>query len=186
MLMADTMAIAFTILGLLMAFPGLWLLCRGLWPNTVRASCRRCEKGLIRPFLVGAVISALLVIPAIAVARLGGLGAILAVAIICSLLIVANIGVAGLATCIGERLTSPSDYTRPWRATLRGGVALELSYLLPILGWFLILPASLIIGCGAATLSLIGLIRSPEMVNDVIPPQDAVTESEVEASGVRA
>jgi hypothetical protein len=37
---------------------------------------------------------------------------------------------------------------------------LELSYLLPILGWFLILPLSVIIGAGSASLALIGLRRA--------------------------
>ena len=62
---------------------------------------------------------------------------------------------------IGERLASPADAARPWKATLRGGIVLELSYLLPVLGWFVILPLSIIIGCGAATLSLINLWRLP-------------------------
>src|SRR4030095_12052952 len=36
MLMADTMAIFFVILGLLLAFPGLWVLCRVLWARAGR------------------------------------------------------------------------------------------------------------------------------------------------------
>jgi hypothetical protein len=66
--------------------------------------------------------------------------------------------VAGLVTVVGERLTEPSgdvDSRQPWRATLRGGVALGLASLLPILGWFVILPAAVIIGCGANLLSLL-------------------------------
>jgi hypothetical protein len=34
-------------------------------------------------------------------------------------------------------------------------VILELSYLLPILGWFVLLPASIIIGAGSITRSLL-------------------------------
>jgi hypothetical protein len=45
------------------------------------------------------------------------------------------------------------DSQQPWRATLRGGVALGLASLLPILGWFVILPAAVIIGGGANLLS---------------------------------
>ena len=160
MLMADTLAIFFVILGLLLAFPGLWLLCRGLWPNVVAGAANRCRKGLIKPILIGAPLSAALIVFAIIVAKLpGGVGGIVSAAIICAFAMISNAGVAGFATCIGERLASPADAARPWKATLRGGVVLELSYLMPVLGWFVILPLSIIIGCGAATLSLINLWR---------------------------
>jgi hypothetical protein len=160
MLMADTMAIFFVILGLLLAFPGLWLLCRGLWPTTVSGAAHRCRNQLLKSFLVGAPITALIILFAVAAGKVaGGVGAILSIAIVCAFSMLASAGVAGFATCIGERLASPGDGDRPWKATLRGGIVLELSYLLPILGWFVILPVSLIVGCGAATLSLIGSFR---------------------------
>jgi hypothetical protein len=44
MLMADTMSIFFVIMGMLLAFSGLWLLCRGLWPGAVEAAAERCVK----------------------------------------------------------------------------------------------------------------------------------------------
>ena len=160
MLMADTFAIFFVILGLLLAFPGLWLLCRGLWPNLVAGAADRCRTGLIKPILIGAPLSAGAIVFALLVARVpGGIGAIVSAAIVCAFAMVSNAGVAGFATCIGERLASPVDAARPWKATLRGGIVLELSYLLPVLGWFVILPLSIIIGCGAAALSLINLSR---------------------------
>ena len=162
MLMADTLAIFFVILGLLLAFPGLWLLCRGLWPNLVSGAADRCRHGLLKPLLVGAPLTTIVIVFAIVVAKFpGGLGAIVSAAIICAFAFVSNAGVAGFATCIGERLPSPVDAAKPWKATLRGGIVLELSYLLPVLGWFVILPLSIIIGCGAATLSLMSLSKLP-------------------------
>jgi hypothetical protein len=71
----------------------------------------------------------------------------------------AHTGVSGLATSIGRRLASPLDEQRPWRSTLRGGVVLELTFLLPILGWFVIQPASIIIGSGAANLNLLSRLK---------------------------
>jgi hypothetical protein len=82
-------------------------------------------------------------------------GGILAVGDICLFVTYASAGVAGLATVVGERLPSPADAQCPWKATIRGGVILELSYLLPILGWFVLLPASIIIGAGSITRSLL-------------------------------
>jgi hypothetical protein len=152
MLMADTMAIFFVILGLLLAFPGLWVLCRGLWPRAVTKAAAVCGKGLIKPFLAGASLTAVMIFAAAV------LGKIAAVATGCLYLMIANCGVAGLVTVVGERLAGHSgdvDFQQPWRATLRGGVALGLASLLPILGWFVILPAAVIIGCGANLLSLL-------------------------------
>jgi hypothetical protein len=161
MLMADTMAIFFVFLGFLLAFPGLWLLCRGLWPQTVANAAAVCRNGLLKPFLAGLPLTVAIILVGAALSNLGPLGKIAAATIICFYLMIANCGVAGLATMIGERLASPTDARHsaqePWRATLRGGVAMELAYLLPILGWFLLLPVSITIGCGA---SLIALFRS--------------------------
>lgn len=153
MLMADTMAYFFVIIGLLVAFPGLWLLCRGLWPHTVEKTKLDCSKTLWKPFLVGLPHAAIVIV-------LAGIlnnkvpqpiGGILTLLNICLFLIYASSGVAGLATVIGERLPSPADAASPWKATIRGGVIMELSFLLPILGWFVLLPASIIIGAGATT-----------------------------------
>lgn len=158
MLMADTMAIFFVILGLMLAFPALWLLCRGLWPNAVEGASDVCNKGLVKSFALGAPITAVVVFLAAVLANaLGNFGKIAAALLLCLYVLHASNGVSGFATCIGRRLKSPMDDERPWRATLRGGIVLELSYLLPILGWFVILPASTIIGSGASALSLLNL-----------------------------
>jgi hypothetical protein len=158
MLMADTMAIFFVILGLLLAFPGLWVLCRGLWPRAVTKAATVCGKGLIKPFLAGLPLTAVMIFAAAVLGNLGPGGKIAAVATVCLYMMFANCGVAGLVTVVGERLAGPSgniDSQQPWRATMRGGFALGLASLLPILGWFVILPASVIIGCGANLLSLL-------------------------------
>jgi hypothetical protein len=156
MLMADILAYFFVVLGFMLAFPGLWLLCRGLWPNLVDQSNRDCENGLVKPFLVGLPVSGAALFAAIALSKIGGpVGGVSAIATFCLYIIYASSGVSGLVTVIGHRLPSPADKDRPWNATIRGGVVLELSWLLPLVGWFVLLPASFIIGAGAATRSLI-------------------------------
>jgi len=158
MLMADTMAIFFVILGLLLAFPGLWLLCRGLWPRVVNEAAAVCGKGLIKPFIAGLPVTAVMILAAAVLGNFGPAGKIAAGAVICLYLLIANCGVAGLVTVVGERLATPPgnmDSQQPWRATLRGGVALGLASLLPILGWFVIFPSSVIVGCGASFISLL-------------------------------
>jgi hypothetical protein len=156
MLMADILAYFFVVLGFMLAFPGLWLLCRGLWPTLVTESNSDCGKGLIKPFLVGLPVTGLVLFIAIALSKIGGpVAGVAAIATFCFFVIYASTGVSGLVTVIGQRLPSPSDHDRPWNATIRGGVVLELSWLLPFVGWFVLLPASFVIGAGAATRSMI-------------------------------
>jgi hypothetical protein len=90
---------------------------------------------------------------------LGPVGKIAGVGVVCVYMLQAHTGVSGLVTAIGRRLPSPLDEQSPWRATLRGGVALELTYLLPILGWFVVLPASIVIGTGAINVALLSRLR---------------------------
>ena len=170
MLMADTVAIFFVILGLMLALPGLWLLCRGLWPRAVAGAAARCNAGLIKTFLVGLPITTVMIfLTAVLNNALGTFGKVAAIGVVCLYVVYAHTGVAGLATCLGERLASPVDAIRPWRATLRGGIVLELTYLLPILGWFVILPLSTIIGAGAVTLAL---LRRKKVAPVMVPPTE--------------
>ncbi len=160
MLMADTMAIFFVFLGMLLAFPGLWLLCRGLWPEAVDAAAGRCGKRIWPSFLAGLPPTiVMIVLTKILFNVLGPAGKIAGVGVVCLYVLQADTGVSGLATAIGRRLEAAIDVQSPWRSTLRGGVVLELAYLLPILGWFVILPASIIIGSGAANLGLLSKLK---------------------------
>lgn len=156
MLMADTMAIFLSVLGMLIACPALWLLCRGLWPDLVDYCKADCSVTLFKPFLVGLPLT---IAAVFAVAFLSKLpqpvGGISSLALICLFITYAGSGVAGLATVIGERLPSPADALCPWKATIRGGIVLELSYILPFLGWFVLLPISIVIGAGATTRAVI-------------------------------
>jgi hypothetical protein len=156
MLMADTLAIFLSVVGFLVALPGLWLLCLGLWPQAVTNTSDDCRRGLLKPFLVGIPISVgTFFAVAIVSKEMGGAGGAVAIALICLYALFASVGIAGLSTAIGERLPSPADRDRPWQATIRGSVVLELAFLLPVLGWFFILPAALIIGSGSALRSIL-------------------------------
>lgn len=159
MLMADTMSIFFVILGVLLAFSGLWLMCRGLWPQAVEAAADRCTRRIWPYFLAGIPLTLVMIVLTRVAFLLGPAGKIVGVGVVCLYMLQAHTGVSGLATAIGRRLPSPLDEHSPWRATLRGGIALELTYLLPILGWFVVLPASIIIGTGALNVALLSKLK---------------------------
>ncbi len=178
MLMADTMAIVFVVLGFLLALPGLWLVCRALWPGVVERSRARCEARPIVSFLVGAALTLGAILVSAVVGKVaGGAGQIAAFAISSLFAMFAHTGVAGLASHLGRRLPSPADAGRPWRETLRGGVVLELSYLVPILGWFVILPVSIVLGAGAAALAIVLPGRAEAAARaPVAPAEETVQE----------
>ena len=69
-------------------------------------------------------------------------------------LVLALIGSAGLADKIGAGLASPVDEAQPWRRVLRGGAVLALLFVVPLLGWFAMLPLTLASGLGALLLPL--------------------------------
>ena len=155
MLMADTVAILLVVVGILLSFQGLWLFCRALWQNKVIASATRCGRNPIKSFVAGVVVSLVMIIVTALAGSLGAPGQVLAFGIVSLYVIFSGIGVAGLATHMGQRLASPADDRRPWAATVRGGVVLNLAYVIPIVGWFVIFPASIVLGAGAATLALL-------------------------------
>jgi hypothetical protein len=175
MLMADTMSIFFVILGVLLAFSGLWLLCRGLWPGAVEAATERCTKHIWPYFLAGIPLTVVMIVLTRVLFALGPAGKIAGVGVVCVYMLQAQTGVSGLVTAIGRRLSSPIDEKSPWRATLRGGIALDLTYLLPILGWFVVLPASIIIGTGAINVALLSKLRiqttTPSLVQNPVVHQ---------------
>lgn len=158
MLMADVLSISLSVLGFFLSLQGLWLGVRALAPATFDAAQADLRLRRLPSFLFGALFTALTVLVAVIASTAGGPGQALALLLIGAWLVLSSFGVSALATLIGEQLPSPVDTRRPWRRTVRGGVVLELAFLFPLLGWFVLLPAALITGTGAA---LRTLRRSP-------------------------
>jgi hypothetical protein len=182
MLFGDVIGIALSIFGFLLSLQGLWLICRAMWPNRVDRATTRCRENGVACFFLGLPVTAIALLIAVLIGRrLGTFGILFGSGLGLILLIYASIGAAGLATHLGQRLPSPADAQRPWRATVRGAVVLEMAYLIPILGWFGLLPISLIIGVGAATLGFFGSKRSPSPSMDGNMPPGAVFGSAVGA-----
>jgi hypothetical protein len=180
MLMADTLAIFLVVLGFLLALPGLWLLCSGLWPTAVARTTADCDSGLLFPFLVGIPISVVAFFATVFASKeLGPASGFVSIAIVCFYVLFASVGIAGLTTSIGNRLPSPADIERPWKATIRGSVVLELAFLLPLLGWFVLLPAALIVGSGAAFRSILkGVRRSKPATSKVVSVASETKETQ--------
>ena len=156
MLMADVMSITLSILGFLLAQQGLWLISRALWPRRFAAATARCGRNPLASFLLGLPVTAAWIFGVSIVGKaFGAPGQVAAFGLFILYWIYANVGTAGFVTHVGQRLSSPADAARPWAATVRGGVAVELAWLVPFVGWFGVLPVSIISGAGATTLSFL-------------------------------
>ena len=154
MIMADVLKIFLLIVGTLMVLNSCWLAAEGLFPSLVL----RCSDAYSRPVKV-TLLGLILAVPPVllAIAILGQLnnplfkligGILLSVPFLIGLA-----GSAGLAKRIGRGLHSSLDTTQPWRQVLRGGIVLSLTFVLPLIGWFFLLPWALISGFGAMVVS---------------------------------
>lgn len=134
------------------ALPALWILATGLWPVRTQRLRRLAERGLLRSFFCGlpvlmagvAVISVLSKLP-----KMGALAALLGGV----LLTWGLLGAGGTAALLGERLWPQAE---PWRQVKHGGLTLVCVALLPVVGWFVLLPLLAVIGAGLQVRALFG------------------------------
>ena len=130
--------------GFVVALPALWVLARGLWPEGVGRFRRVAEMGLIKSFLVGLGPLVVGIVLIAVIAKLPKMGA-LAALVGGGLLAWGLIGAGGVEALVGERLWPSSE---PWRQVKHGGLTLVCCALLPVVGWFVLLPLMAVIGGG--------------------------------------
>lgn len=146
-------ALIFGLLVLLgVALPGLALTWGLVCPGVVARSRVRLERTPGRSFLLG--LAALGV--GVALVAIGfAMGPVVGWFGLGLLLAVASVGAAGLAALMGERLRAEGGAASPAGALLRGAIALELAVVVPVIGWFVLLPLGTIVMLGSATFALL-------------------------------
>lgn len=168
MVTADVLAVVFGILGLFLAVPAFQLVCRALWPRVADQAQRRFRETPGRTVTAGLFLALPLLLPPMALlgvdvgpVRMAGVWWI---ALVIGLSLA---GLSGLATRIGDTVAGPADEARPWLALVKGSVVLGLACLVPILGWFLLMPGLLVAGAGASLLAVVRPLRDPEPLREV-------------------
>ena len=167
MILADILQWFLIVLGFFLTLNAHWLGAHALCPDLVARARRQYERQPLRAALIGALITVPTLLLAVVLAsklphpvvKMGALGLVLV------LLLLALLGSAGLVERLGHGLPAPSDQTQPWRRMLRGGSVLSLIFLMPFLGWFVLLPLTLISGVGAWALAG----RAPQRKSAVDP-----------------
>ncbi|NJN05879.1 MAG: DUF4175 domain-containing protein [Rhodobacteraceae bacterium] len=157
--MADVLMWALLIVGTMLMFNAYWLASQALFPNAVR----RAGGAYSRPVaitLLGIITAGPVVGIAIAMLQAKNPGIKLVGGIVLGIpLVLGFAGSAGLAWRVGSGLRGANDDSQPWRAVLRGGPILMLTCLLPVLGWFILLPWLWVSGVGALVLGAPDAIR---------------------------
>jgi hypothetical protein len=165
--LADVFTFLFVILGFLIVFVGYWLMAAGLFPELVEC----CAERLQRP-VKAAIVGALTFVPAVALGFLisnkapNAVGKFVGIGLVLVAALVALFGSAGLALRIGRGLKSTRDTQEPWRVVMRGGIVLGLTFVLPFLGTFLVMPFAFISGAGVF---LLACLRGRERLPAVAP-----------------
>jgi hypothetical protein len=156
MIMADVLTWFLIILGALLVFIAHWLGAYGLFPALVEGSAERYGRRPVAATILGLAVLIPTLVVTIVLTRLGPAGNLVALLVLTVPVMIALLGSAGLALRVGAGLASPSDAGQPWRRVLRGGIVLALVFLLPVVGWLVVLPWALVSGLGAALMAMRG------------------------------
>lgn len=150
MIMADVFKILFLILGTLIVLVSYWLLFEACAPRIVENCRQRYAQKPWRNLLLGLAVGLPATVLGLVMASgAGALFKFVGIAVLLALVFLGLLGSTGFVRHIGLRLTSPRDAEEPWRRVLRGGTILSLTFVLPFIGWFVVLPYTLITGLGA-------------------------------------
>jgi len=154
MILADILLWLLIIAGGWLALTASWLTTFAIAPRFTEECQQRYTTHGIWAVLIGVMTLVPLSIIAIALFRHDHhpLARMIAVLILLTLMLLALLGSSGLAARVGAGLGSPLDGAQPWRRVMRGGWVLSASFLMPLVGWFLLLPLTLLSGLGTTVL----------------------------------
>lgn len=130
--------------GFVVALPALWLLTGGLWPEKAGRLRRVAEAGVMKSFFIGLGPLLVAVIVVAVLAKLPKMGALAALSA-GVLFAWGFMGISGMAALVGERLWPNVE---PWQQVKHGGLTLVCCALLPVVGWFVLLPLLAVTGAG--------------------------------------
>ena len=155
MIFADVLKYVLLVLGALLVFISYWLTAAALLPSVVEHAREEYGARPIRVTILGVLVGLPLVIAGLAVAKVAPAGGVKLVgaAVAAIPLLLGLLGSAGLSERIGHGLVHGDDARSPWRRSLRGAVVLSLTFLLPFVGWFAVMPLVLFSGVGTFVLA---------------------------------
>lgn len=150
MLMADVLMWLLIAVAFVAALPALWMLDRALWPSRFERKRAAADRSLFVSFLIGLIPAAITLALSVAGGKKLGLAVVFLIGFA---FLWGFLGSSGIVSRLGAQLWPVAD---PWRQSRNGGLVLTCSALLPVVGWFVILPLIAIVGMGIQVRSRFG------------------------------
>ena len=169
--LADVFIFLFSILGFVIVFISYWLMSTALFPKYVARSAERFGRMPIKVTLLGTIIGLPIIFIGFAMSGKAPNGGLKVLALVIGLLplLLGLFGSAGLAQRIGDGLPAERDFAEPWRRTLRGSIVLALSFVLPIIGWFGVMPFAFLGGFGVFPMGVFSRRPAPVLAPPPVP-----------------
>lgn len=136
-------------LGVILVVTAYYTVGAAMLPGLARRSAERIARQPLRTALIGLAISAPWMIVALMLMAVGGPIGLIGVIMALTWVLLGLVGGAGIAEHIGR---FGSDATG-WRCVARGGLFVALTWILPLIGWFVVLPVTLASGVGCVVLN---------------------------------
>ena len=152
---------------IVVAIPSMWMVCYALAPTRTQDYRDTASCGVIPNLLIGLIpaVVTFFGVAAILQARKGpAVGLVLAVAGL--VLMWSLMGAGGIALLVGDRLWPGDAPEHKRQQILRGGALIMGCCLLPVIGWFVLLPALAVTGLG---ILVHGFIRKQRVPSDPSP-----------------
>ncbi len=152
--MGDVFAVVATLAGVCLSAWALLLVAGLMFPAKTRAARRVVEASPWSCVLIGLGLAAFVVF-AVALAANPNPGVKLAgTTMYLAVLCLGVVGGSGLSQLVGERIQPMDPTLAPYRALARGAGLIVVGGLLPLVGWFVFAPVTLIVSMGAGLRAL--------------------------------
>ncbi len=180
----DTLLLTSCLAGFMLAMPALFIFLNLALLGTSDRATARLNRGGCIPFFAGLAAILACGIPAAVLVSIGSFAQAIGSIVFLTLLFFGFMGLAVVARLVGQRLVAMYEAEgSPLVQTIAGSIILSFSIAFPLLGWFIILPFSLVTGFGAVLLVFVGGIganffsKAPKPVTYPQQPQAPVYES---------
>lgn len=145
---AHVYAFLFIHLGVILVATAYYTMGAALLPGLTARAAERFATSPVRILLVGLAVSIPWVIVALILLSRGGPIGLLGGIMASTWLLAGLLGGAGIAEHVGRA----GESAHSWRTTARGGLIIALTWALPIVGWIIVLPATIAAGVGCVLL----------------------------------
>lgn len=149
---ATVWMIAWLVIGFVFTVGASLLAARTMFPEFAERCAGRCATPL-RAFLLGLFAAAVTFALVAMAGRVGPLGKPIAGLAGGAAILLAITGASGQVIRMARRAVRDGESPDSWPASRRAATVLALSYVLPVAGWFIIFPLSLLTGLGCALMS---------------------------------